>query len=199
MTPVQIERFYLGCLAHASYGVGSEGVAAIIDPRRDVDIYLDAAVRNGWRIEHIIETHLHADFVSGHLELAERTGARIYIGAGSGAQFPHIAVSDGDEILFGECRLRFLQTPGHTMESICIVMTDLGRPERPEAVFTGDTLFTNGVGRPDLHADPEQAKRRAASLFASLKLLQTLAPAALVLPRAAVQCEEGRSNSAEER
>jgi hypothetical protein len=88
MEPVEIERFYLGCLAHASYAVISEGVAAIIDPQRDVDIYLEAAARNGWRIAHIIETHLHANFVSGHRELAGRTGARIYLGAGSGAEFP---------------------------------------------------------------------------------------------------------------
>ena len=152
MEPVKIERFYLGCLAHASYAVGSEGVAAIIDPQRDVDIYLEAAARLGWKIEHIIETHLHADFVSGHRELAERTGARIYLGAGCGALFPHVAVRDGDEIQFGRCRFRFLQTPGHTMESICILMTDLGQPDRPQAVFTGDTLLVGDVGRPDLSA-----------------------------------------------
>src|SRR5207253_5501237 len=92
MEPVQVERFYLGCLAHASYMVGSEGVAAIIDPQRDVDIYLEAAARKAWKIEYIIETHVHADFVSGHRELAERTGAQIYLGAGSGAQFPHVEI-----------------------------------------------------------------------------------------------------------
>ena len=167
MEPVQIERFYLGCLAHASYAVGSEGVAAIIDPQRDVDIYLEAAARQGWKIEHIIETHLHADFVSGHRELAERTGARIYLGAGSGAQFPHVAVKDGDEIQFGQCRFRFLQTPGHTMESICIVMTDLGQPERPQTVFTGDTLFIGDVGRPDLSAT-HTPQELAAILYQSL-------------------------------
>ena len=167
MEPVQIERFYLGCLAHASYAVGSEGVAAIIDPQRDVDIYLETAARKGWKIEHIIETHLHADFVSGHRELAERTGARIYLGGGSGAEFPHVTAKDGDEIQFGQCRFRFLQTPGHTMESICIVMADLGQPERPQAVFTGDTLFVGDVGRPDLSAThtPQQL---AAILYQSL-------------------------------
>jgi hydroxyacylglutathione hydrolase len=150
MEPVQVERFYLGCLAHASYMVGSGGVATIIDPQRDVDIYLEEAERKGWKIEHIIETHVHADFVSGHRELAERTGARIYLGARSGAQFPHVAVKDGDEIEFGQCRLRFLQTPGHTLESICVLMNDRGKPERPAAVFSGDTLFVGDVGRPDL-------------------------------------------------
>ena len=103
--PVRVERFYLGCLAHASYMVGSEGIAAVIDPQRDVDIYIDAASQKGWKIAYIIETHVHADFVSGHLELAKRTGAQIYIGAGSGARFPHVAVGDGDEIQFGQCLL----------------------------------------------------------------------------------------------
>lgn len=150
MEPVQVERFYLGCLAHASYTIGSEGVAAVIDPQRDVDLYLDTAAAKGWKIEHIIETHLHADFVSGHLELAQRTGARIYLGAGSGARFLHVAATDGSEVRFGLCRLRFLETPGHTIESICIQMNDLGQPDRPAAVFTGDTLFIGDVGRPDL-------------------------------------------------
>src|SRR3979490_3364332 len=95
---VNVEHFYLGCLAHASYLVSSGGVAAVIDPQRDVDIYLEAAAEKGLRIEHIIETHLHADFVSGHRELAERTGARIYLGEGSGATFPHTAVKDGGSL-----------------------------------------------------------------------------------------------------
>lgn len=167
MEPVRIERCYLGCLAHASYMVGSEGVAAVIDPQRDVEVYLEAAARHGWRIEHIIETHLHADFISGHRELAERTGARIYLGEGSEAQFDHIAVRDGDEIQFGQCSLQFLQTPGHTLESVCIVMNNRGDPDRPGAVFTGDTLFVGDVGRPDLSPThtPEQL---AAILYRSL-------------------------------
>jgi hydroxyacylglutathione hydrolase len=150
MEPVQVERFYLGCLAHASYMIASQGVAAVIDPQRDVDIYINAAAGKAWRIAYIIETHLHADFVSGHRELAERTGAQIYLGAGSGAEFPHVAVSDGDALQFGDCTLRFLQTRGHTLESICIVMNDRSAPDRPASVFTGDTLFVGDVGRPDL-------------------------------------------------
>jgi glyoxylase-like metal-dependent hydrolase (beta-lactamase superfamily II)/rhodanese-related sulfurtransferase len=164
---VQVERFYLGCLAHASYMIGSEGVAAVIDPQRDVDIYLDAAASKGWRIEYIIETHVHADFVSGHLELAQRTGARIYLGAGSGAEFPHVAVADGDGIEFGQCRLRFLQTPGHTLESICVLMTDCGQVGRPASVFTGDTLFVGDVGRPDL-SPGHTPQQLAAILFQSI-------------------------------
>ena len=174
MEPVQVERFYLGCLAHASYMIASEGVAAVIDPQRDVEIYLNAAAGKNWKIESIIETHLHADFVSGHRELAERTGARIYLGAGSGAEFPHVAVQDGEEIRFGRCRLRFLQTPGHTLESICILMHDCGQPERPAAVFTGDTLFVGDVGRPDLsprHTPQQLAEMLYRSLHEKLLTL----------------------------
>ncbi len=173
MAPVHVEHFFLGCLAHASYLVGSEGLAAVIDPQRDVEIYLDAARQHGWKIQHIIETHLHADFVSGHHELAERTGAQIYLGAASGASFPHIEVNDGHTIQFGNCRFEFLQTPGHTMESICIVMTDLGAPARPKAIFTGDTLFVGDVGRPDLSTS-HTPQELAAMLYSSLhdKLLK---------------------------
>jgi hydroxyacylglutathione hydrolase len=152
------EQFYLGCLAHASYMAGSEGVAAVVDPQRDVEIYLEAARQNGLRIEHVIETHLHADFVSGHRELAARTGAKIYVGARAGAQFPHVGVTQGDEITFGQCRMRFIETPGHTLESICVIVTDLDRSPEPFAVLTGDTLFIGDVGRPDLSPDhtPQQ-------------------------------------------
>lgn len=173
MEPVLVQPFFLACLAHASYMVGSEGVAAVIDPQRDVDIYLEAAAQRGLKIEHIVETHLHADFVSGHRELAERTGARIYLGAGSGATFPHTAVKDGDSIQFGNCRFDFLQTPGHTVESVCIAMTDLAMPSRVRAVFTGDTLFVGDVGRPDLSGD-HTPQELAAMLYRSLheKLLK---------------------------
>ncbi len=175
MERVLIENFFLGCLAHASYLVSSDGVAAVIDPQRDVDIYLNAAAEKGLKIEHIIETHLHADFVSGHHELAERTGARIYLGSDSGAKFPHTPVKDGDSIQFGKCRFDFMQTPGHTLESICIAMTDLAGQSQaqPRAVFTGDTLFVGDVGRPDLSGDytPQEL---AALLYKSLheKLLK---------------------------
>ena len=148
--PLEIQRFYLGCLAHASYLIASDGIAAVIDPQRDVDIYIDSATKAGLRIEHVILTHLHADFVSGHRELAERTGAEIYLGAGSGASFPHMSVSDGDILQFGRARAEFRATPGHTLESISIVVKDLDEPSRPSAVFTGDTLFIGDVGRPDL-------------------------------------------------
>ena len=173
MNTVTIDHFFLGCLAHASYLVGSEGIGAVIDPQRDVDIYLDAAREKGLKIEHIIETHLHADFVSGHLELAKRTGAAIYLGRGSGATFPHVAVKDGDSIQFGNCRMEFLATPGHTVESVTIAMTDLANAARQQALFTGDTLFVGDVGRPDLSAN-HTAQELAAMLYRSVheKLLR---------------------------
>lgn len=161
------EQFYLGCLAHASYLIGSEGEAAVIDPQRDVGIYLEAAREHSLRLAHIIETHLHADFVSGHQELAEKTGALIYLGEGSGATFPHRAVRDGDEITVGKCRLRFLQTPGHTLESISVVVTDLEQGTDPVAVLTGDTLFIGDVGRPDL-SDTYTPQELAGFLYDSL-------------------------------
>jgi hydroxyacylglutathione hydrolase len=161
------EQFYLGCLAHASYMLGSGGEAAVIDPQRDVEIYLNAAEENGLKIRHILETHLHADFVSGHKELAARTGARIYIGEKAGATFPHAGVHDGSEVTFGSCKISVLETPGHTPESICLVVTDTEKRPSPWAVLTGDTLFIGDVGRPDLSPafTPQQL---AAMLYDSL-------------------------------
>src|SRR3981189_262694 len=141
MEPVLIQQFFLGCLAHASYIVASEGVAAVIDPQRDVDLYLDFAREKSLSIEHIIETHLHADFVSGHHELAQRTGARIYLGEDAHATFPHIAIKQADPLAFGTPRFPFLPPPGHPIEGVCAVLTDLAQPSQPRAVFTGDTLF----------------------------------------------------------
>src|ERR1700687_3652417 len=161
------QQFYLTCLSHASYMLGSEGVACVVDPQRDVSLYLDEARQQGLKIEHITETHLHADFVSGHRELAERTGARIYLGAAAGATFPHVDVHDGDEIRFGRVILRFLETPGHTVESISIAVTDLDRGEQPFAVLTGATLFIGDVGRPDLSKD-KTPQEPAAMLYDSL-------------------------------
>jgi glyoxylase-like metal-dependent hydrolase (beta-lactamase superfamily II) len=121
---VYFEQFYLGCLAHASYLLASEGEAVVFDPQRDVDIYLKAAEQHGLRIHHIFETHLHADFVSGHQELAAHTGAKIYIGPNGGATVPHSEVRDGFELRVGNMRSKVLETPGHTPKSICRVITD---------------------------------------------------------------------------
>jgi glyoxylase-like metal-dependent hydrolase (beta-lactamase superfamily II)/rhodanese-related sulfurtransferase len=147
--------------------VSSKGIAAVIDPQRDVDMYLEAAAQKGLKISHVIESHLHADFVSGHRELAQRTGARIYLGYGSRAAFPHTSVVDGNSICFGRCRMDFMQTPGHSIESICIVLTDLDEPSRPRALFTGDTLFVGDVGRPDL-SESYTPQELAALLYTSL-------------------------------
>ena len=194
---MHVERFYLGCLAHASYLVVSDGIAAVIDPQRDVDIYLDAAAANGWTIQHIIETHLHADFVSGHRELAERTSARIYLGEGSGAQFDHVAVKDGAEVRFGTCRFRFVQTPGHTLESICILLDDLTNPAKPSVLFTGDTLFVGDVGRPDL-SPTHTPQQLAALLYDSLRCkILTLPDETVIYPAHGAGSLCGRQMSAE--
>ncbi len=169
------KQFYLGCLAHASYLIGSEGEAAVVDPQRDVDQYIAEAEAQGFKIKHIIETHLHADFVSGHRELAARTGAEIIFGAKSGAEFPHRAVSDGEEIKLGRVTLRFLTTPGHTPESISILVIDNDASPQPQKVLTGDALFIGDVGRPDLAGlRGYTAQQMAASLYESLhdKLLK---------------------------
>jgi glyoxylase-like metal-dependent hydrolase (beta-lactamase superfamily II)/rhodanese-related sulfurtransferase len=147
---VYFTQFYLGCLAQASYLIGSESEAAVVDPRRDVDEYIQEAEARGLAIRWVIETHLHADFVSGHRELAERTGATIVIGARAQATFPHRAAHDGDEIAVGRLTLRILETPGHTPDSICVEVVDPGSSPEPRMVLTGDTLFVGDVGRPDL-------------------------------------------------
>src|SRR5271170_4485087 len=144
------KQFYLGCLAHASYLIGSEGEAAIVDPQRDVDQYMNEASVHGFKIKYVIETHLHADFVSGHRELVERTGAQIVFGAKAGATLPHIDVHDGDELNVGKVQLRILETPGHTPEGISILVDDPSDFDKPMKVLTGDTLFIGDVGRPDL-------------------------------------------------
>lgn len=165
---MHFQQFYLGCLSHASYLIGSGGEAAVVDPQRDVDIYMETAHELGLEIRAVIETHLHADFVSGHRELAERTGATVYVGSRSGATFPHVPVKDGMEIRLGDVALRFLETPGHTMEGICVVVTDLANSADPVAVLTGDTLFVGDVGRPDL--DPNHTPQELAGfLYDSLQ------------------------------
>src|ERR1700756_5055018 len=191
------EQFYLGCLAHASYMLGSEGEAAIVDPQRDVEIYLKAADDHGFKIRHIFETHLHADFVSGHLELAARTGAKIYIGAEAGATFPHVALHDGSEVRFGKLHLRALETPGHTPEGVCLVVSDEEKSPEPWAVLTGDTLFIGDVGRPDL-SKAHTPQQLAGLLYDSLhnKLLK-LSNGVLVYPAHGAGSLCGRNMRAE--
>src|ERR1700682_3164425 len=144
------KQFYLNCLAHASYLIGSDGEAVVVDPQRDVDQYIDEAAAHSLAIKYVVERHLHADFISGHRELAARTGAEIVFGRKAGATIPHRAVADGDELTVGHVKLRIMETPGHTPEGICVVVTDLEVSDQPQRVLTGDTLFIGDVGRPDL-------------------------------------------------
>src|SRR5438132_2847625 len=160
------KQFYLGCLAHASYLIGDAGEAAVVDPQRDVDQYIDEARKQGLEIRYIIETHLHADFVSGHRELASRTGAQIVIGAEAKAAFPHLPVREGDALQVGSIELRPIDTPGHTPESVCWLVVDGGKATK---VLTGDTLFIGDVGRPDLAGGRGYTPQMmAAMLFDSL-------------------------------
>ena len=131
-------QVYLGCLAHASYLIGSGTEAAVVDPQRDIDIYLEDAKAHGFEIKHVIETHCHADFISGHHELAARTGAKIYFGARAAAKFDFVPVHEGDEIVMNDLVLRFLETPGHTPESVSVLVFDLEQSKTdPYAVLSG--------------------------------------------------------------
>jgi len=196
------EQFYLTCLAHASYMIGSEGEAAVVDPQRDVDIYLKAAAEQNLEIRHIFETHLHADFVSGHKELAARTGAKIYIGAQANAEFPHVPLTDGFEVKMGAVRIRTLETPGHTPESVCLVITDegkssAGKAAHPCSVLTGDTLFIGDVGRPDL-SRTHTPRELAGLLYDSLhQKLLALPDAVMVYPAHGAGSLCGRAMRAE--
>src|SRR5215471_6842045 len=191
------EQFYLGCLAHASYMLASDGEAIVVDPQRDVDLYLQAASEHGVTIRHIFETHLHADFVSGHRELAARTGAQIYIGKSANAKFSHVPLSDGFELKMGKVSLRVLETPGHTSEGICLVVTDLEKSTEPWGVMTGDTLFIGDVGRPDL-SPVHTPTQLAGLLYDSLhQKLLTLPDSVLVYPAHGAGSLCGRNMRAE--
>ena len=150
-----LKQYYLGCLAHASYLIADEASASavVVDPQRDIQQYLDEAERLGVKIRHVFLTHFHADFLAGHLELRDRCGAEIRLGAQAKAEYKFVGMKDGDTLEFPGLRLQVLETPGHTIESISILVFDLEKnPEKPYAVLTGDTLFIGDVGRPDLRA-----------------------------------------------
>ena len=150
-----LKQFYLPCLAHASYVIGDEksATAVVVDPQRDTDQYITFATEHGLTIKYVFLTHLHADFVAGHLELRDRVGATICLGAAAKAAYAFRPFRDGDTLEFGSVRLMVLETPGHTPESISIVVYDLDASDtEPHAVLTGDTLFIGDVGRPDLRA-----------------------------------------------
>jgi len=168
-----LEQYYLGCLSQASYLIGDEqtGTAIVVDPRRDVDEYVEDAAKYGLTIKHVILTHFHADFVAGHLELRKRTGARIYLGLGAKAEYEFTPLGDGDVLECGRVRLRVLATPGHTPEGISLLVHDLAAdPSHPKAVLTGDTLFIGDVGRPDLFASSGiSAEALATQLYDSIR------------------------------
>jgi glyoxylase-like metal-dependent hydrolase (beta-lactamase superfamily II)/rhodanese-related sulfurtransferase len=169
---VQVRRTGKGCL---SYIVGSAGDAAVLDPSVPSEVYIAIAREHGWSIRAVAETHVHADHLSRGRDLASRTGATLYLPLQERVRFAFTGIADGERIAVGKATLTALHTPGHTGESMCYVLNGT-------AVFTGDTLFTTGVGRPDLHADPEAARRRAAALFRSLSRLRGLPSELVVLP-----------------
>ena len=176
-----IEQHYVDGIAHLSYLVGGKTSCAVIDPKRDVDDYLAAARRLGLTITHILETHLHADFISGHMDLARRTGATIYAPRSGNCAYEHVAVGQGDALDVEDMHVEVLDSPGHTPDGVCYVITDRSRGGEPVAVFTGDTLFVGDVGRPDLF--PGRGDELAAQLYESLReKLLTLPDACLVYP-----------------
>ena len=161
-----VQQFFVKGLAHSSYLLGGAKTCAIVDPRRDVDVYLDAAKSLGIKVTHILETHLHADFISGHLDLADKTGAKIYAPKAANCRFNHVSLAEGDTIEIEDMVLSVLETPGHTPEHISYVVVDQARGTDPVAVFCGDTLFVGDVGRPDLF--PGKAHELASNLYHSL-------------------------------
>ncbi|NLE39584.1 MAG: MBL fold metallo-hydrolase [Pirellulaceae bacterium] len=176
-----IEQYYVDGIAHLSYVVGGKASCVVVDPKRDVEDYLAAARRLGLKITHILETHLHADFISGHMDLARRTGAKIYAPRSGKCAYDHVAIGDGDSFDVEDMHVEVLDTPGHTPDGVCYVFTDRSRGDEPAAVFTGDTLFVGDVGRPDLF--PGRGDELASQLFDNLhgKLLK-LPDACLVYP-----------------
>ena len=160
------KRFFVNGLAHASYLFGMDGEAAVIDPKRDVEDYLEAAHSAGLKIVAIFETHPHADFVSGHLELAHRTGAKVYLSHRARASYERMSVRDGDSIRIGSLEVIALETPGHSPDSVSFLVREQGRATR---VFTGDTLFVGDVGRPDLRDADEKPSVLAEALYESLQ------------------------------
>lgn len=167
-----LKHFFVEKIAHSSYILAGQNSCAVIDPQRDIDVYLREARQMGFQITHILQTHLHADFISGHMDLAKQTGAKIYVAKSADCTFDHVSLVEGDIIEFENIHLRVLETPGHTPEHLSYVVTDKNRGESPIGVFVGDTLFVGDVGRPDLF--PDMAQELAGKLYHSLhdKLLK---------------------------
>ena len=176
-----IRQFFIEKIAHSSYLIGGVATCAIVDPARDVERYIAAAKDEGLEITHILETHLHADFVSGHLDLAEKTGATIYAPASGNCSYDHVAVAEGSEFWLDNLQFSVRDTPGHTPDCLLYVVTDHSRGDDPVAVFTGDTLFVGDVGRPDLF--PGRAEELASKLYDNLhSRVMNLPDSCLVFP-----------------
>lgn len=198
---MKLKQYYLGCLSHASYMIADDrtGVAAIVDPQRDIQQYLDDADANGWKIQYVFLSHFHADFLAGHIELRDRTGAHIYLGARAEAEYDFNPVKDGDVIEFGDVRLKIMETPGHTPEGISILAFDLTQNDsEPHAVLTGDAMFIGDVGRPDLLASiGVTADELADMLYDSVNRLKQLPDDTLVYPAHGAGSMCGKSLSTE--
>lgn len=197
-----LQQHYLECLSQASYLLGDEKTktAIVVDPRRDVDVYIDAAQKLGLKIQLVILTHFHADFLAGHLELRARTGAEIALGHRAKAEFPFRKLREGEDLTFGDLRIAILETPGHTPEGICLLVHDLAESrDTPKAVLTGDTLFLGDVGRPDLMASVGvSAEELAGMMYDSLReKLLPLPDSVLVYPGHGAGSACGRSLSKE--
>jgi glyoxylase-like metal-dependent hydrolase (beta-lactamase superfamily II)/rhodanese-related sulfurtransferase len=176
-----IQQLYTNCLAEAAYYIESEGEAAIIDPLRETEPYIDLAAERNARIKYVFETHFHADFVSGHIDLSRKTNAPIIYGPEANTDYPVYQAKDGEEFKLGKLRIRVLHTPGHTPESSCFLLFD--EQGKPHAIFTGDTLFVGDVGRPDLLDGVMSSETLASMMFDSLsKKIKTLPDNVIVYP-----------------
>ena len=178
---MEVKQLYTSCLSEAAYFISSEGEAAVIDPLRDVDTYIQMAEEKGVKIKYIFETHFHADFVSGHIDLAQKTGATIVYGPDTHAGFSFHLAKDGEEFMIGKLKMKVLHTPGHTLESTCYLLHD--EQGVPYCVFTGDTLFVGDVGRPDLFSGNMTKEELAAMMYDSLNnKIKTLNDNIIVYP-----------------
>jgi glyoxylase-like metal-dependent hydrolase (beta-lactamase superfamily II) len=162
-----IKQFYTNCLSEAAYYIESKGEVVIIDPLRDIDVYIQHAKERNAEIKYIFETHFHADFVSGHIDLGKITGAPIIYGPGAKTNYTIVSAKDGETFHIGDIYFEAMHTPGHTLESTCYLLYDENK--KPHAIFTGDTLFVGDVGRPDLSSGNMSSEDLAAIMFNTMQ------------------------------
>jgi hydroxyacylglutathione hydrolase len=177
---MKVEQLYTNCLSEAAYFISSNGEAAIIDPLRDYKIYIELAEKEGCKIKYVFETHFHADFVSGHIDLARETGATIIYGPKTETSYPVYVANDGEEFSIGDIAISVIHTPGHTLESTCYLLKDENK--NPYCIFTGDTLFVGDVGRPDLFGSVISKEDMAGMMYESLKKLKLLPDNIILYP-----------------